>query len=109
MTPAIEIRTNQWITGCLCFVIVGGCLAFALMHFGHSIRQGIERMSEKDLRIALSNEHAAWHTFRAARYTAINTTAQIELQRTSIEQARRKQFMAEVRLSKACLKLKGKC
>jgi hypothetical protein len=52
---------------------------------------------------------AAYHEREASRWKALQAIAELDSKRTDIEAANKKVFLAETRLQRACVKLKGRC
>ena len=65
--------------------------------------------SHQDMETARLNAMTAREHVKAEEQRSIAAYMELEVMRTDIEKHRRKAYMAEARLQKACLKLKGKC
>lgn len=79
------------------------------LYTNHSIR--VTRIQEAKASV-IRAEHelnTAKAKSEAAQFQAIQTYWALEAERTDVERARKKAVMAEMRLQKACAKLRGKC
>src|SRR5688572_6141649 len=109
MTPSTEMKTHAALSIGFCLIIAGGCIACGLICLGSSLGSAMKYSADQELESARLNAQAAREHFKAQEQRSIAAYMELEAVRTNVEKAKQKQFMAEARLSKACLKLKGKC
>lgn len=90
------------LTKLLCSLIYASAFLWLGIYMSHSV--SLTRISE-----ARANADRAKYESQTAQFTAINTYWALEAQRTDIEKFKKRALFAEVRLQKACQRLKARC
>ena len=105
----LELRTLHVFVAGLFAVFAAICLSYGFMHFGHSIRQGMEHKAVQDMETARLNAVTAREYVKAADQRAVAAWMELEAVRTNLEKANKKALMAEYRLQAVCKKTKTRC
>lgn len=109
MTPSIHIRTLHVFLAGLFAVVVAICLSYGFMHFGHSIRQGMEHKADQDTEIARLNAQTAREYVKANESRARAAWMELEAVRTNVEKSNKRALMAEYKMQAVCKKTKTRC
>jgi len=80
MTPTLELKFHQWLSACLCFLIVGLSLAASIAYAGWAVLSSSIYESDSEVVVAMANMQTAKHKQEEARYNAMIVMDKIVVQ-----------------------------
>jgi hypothetical protein len=103
------MKWHQCFAFCLCGLIIGAALTFAVIQAGRYIGLGLKYNADAEVETARINHMTAREYVKANEQRSIAAYMELEAKRTDLEGANRKVVQAEYRLQAVCKRSKVRC